>query len=82
MATFNHIYLWYVIVLVSGIIAAIASRISETFKVIVLVIIVSVIGFTIRAHQLQESFVTLLISLVLFFCTAIATNYLLYLRKK
>lgn len=82
MITFNHIYLWYAIVLVAGIIAAIARRSSETYKVIILVIIISVIGFAIRTYQLQESPIILLISLVLFLCIAIATNYLLYLKKR
>ena len=78
MLNLDTIYILYIVIIVYGIVAAIARHSSDTNKAITLVAIISLIGFMIRNYQLHQYPLYLLSALVLFFVIAMATNFLLF----
>ena len=81
MTLLHDFYLWYLIIIISGIVAAIVRRGKETNKTIELVIIILVINSMIINYQIYQYPIALLAGLILFFITAIVTNYLLRFRR-
>ena len=82
MISFDYIYMWYAIIIVSGVFAAIARHSSDTIKTIILVVIISLIGFMVRTYQIDQQPIYLLLALALFFIIGIATNHIITLRNK
>lgn len=81
MTLLHDFYLWYLIIIIFGIVGAIFRRGKETTKIIALVIIIVVINTMIVNYQIYERPIALLAGLILLFITAMVTNYLLRFRK-
>lgn len=81
MTLLHDFYLWYLIIIISGIIAATVRRGKEINKTIALVIIIFVINSMIMNYQIYQYPIALLAGLILLFSTAIVTNYLFRFRR-
>ncbi len=60
----HNIYIWYLVVILSAVIATIVRRYSQNVRTIALLILVSLIGFLISNYQIYNQPIHLVISLI------------------
>lgn len=78
----DTIYIWYIVVILSAIIATMARSYSQNVRTVILLILVSLIGFLISNYQIYNQPKHLVISLILFLCVAIVTYFIIRLKSK
>ncbi len=78
----HNIYIWYLVVILSAVIATIVRRYSQNVRTIALLILVSLIGFLISNYQIYNQPIHLVISLILYLCVAIVTYFIVRFESK